>query len=47
MDKEREPIPSTSGTQQPTPMEVETPMRDEGFGGNLEQNIICNNKFAF
>lgn len=43
MDKEREPIPSTSGTQQQheTPMEVEAPMRDEGFGGNLEQNIIC------
>lgn len=43
MDKDREPIPSTSGTQpqHETPMEVETPMRDEGFGANLDQNIIC------
>lgn len=47
MDKDREPMPSTSGTQpqHEAPMEVETPMRDEGFGGNLEQNIICKGMF--
>lgn len=43
LDKEREPIPSTSGMQQPhaTPISIDTPMRDDGFGANLEQNIIC------
>ncbi|KRT86530.1 hypothetical protein AMK59_1363 [Oryctes borbonicus] len=30
IEKEREPIPSTSGTQ---PMEVDSHIRDEGFGG--------------
>lgn len=29
----------------PTPMEVETPLRDDGgFGAQLDQNIICNLK---
>lgn len=43
LDKEREPIASTSGIQavHETPMEVDTPIRDEGFAGHLEQNIIC------
>lgn len=27
----------------PTPMEVETPLRDDGgFGGQLDQNMMCN-----
>lgn len=40
LDKDREPIASTSGTQNMsfTPMEVDTP---EGFRGNLDQNMIC------
>lgn len=43
MDKDHEPIPSTSGMQMPTPMDVETPLRDDGgFGAQLDQNIICN-----
>lgn len=42
MDKEKEPVPSTSGAHSVhTPMEVDTPIRDDGFGGNLDQNIIC------
>lgn len=47
VDKEREPIPSTSGIQtvHESPMEVDTPIRDEGFGGHLEQNIICKIMF--
>lgn len=40
LDKDREPIASTSGTQNMgfTPMEVDTP---DSFRGNLDQNIIC------
>lgn len=46
LDKEREPIPSTSGLQMSTPMEVEPPLRDDGgFGGQLDQNIMCNGIF--
>lgn len=42
LDKEKEPVPSTSGAHSVhTPMEVDTPIRDDGFGGNLDQNIIC------
>ncbi|XP_017785692.1 PREDICTED: double-strand-break repair protein rad21 homolog [Nicrophorus vespilloides] len=40
MDKEREPIPSTSGTQH-TPMEVDAPLPDDDFGGNINQKMIC------
>lgn len=42
LDKDREPIPSTSGTQpaHPSPMDVDVPVRDDGFGTNLDQNII-------
>lgn len=39
LDKDKEPLPSTSGAHH-TPMEVDTPIRDDGFGGNLDQNII-------
>lgn len=42
LDKDKEPIASTSGAHSVhTPMEVDTPIRDDGFGGNLDQNIIC------
>jgi hypothetical protein len=41
LDKEREPVPSTSGTQHHTPMEIDASVRDDGFGANLDQNIIC------
>lgn len=39
LDKDQEPIPSTSGTQH-TPMEIDTSVRDDGFGGNLDQNMM-------
>lgn len=47
LDKEREPIPSTSGTQSShhTPMEVDAPIRDDGFGTNLDQNIMSGGLF--
>ena len=41
LDKEREPVPSTSGTKHATPMEIDSAVRDDGFGTNLDQNIIC------
>lgn len=41
LDKDREPVPSTSGTQHETPMEIDTTVRDDGFGSNLDQNMIC------
>lgn len=37
---EAEPIPSTSGTQHHTPMQVDEHIHD-GFEANLDQNIIC------
>ena len=37
--KEKEPIPGTSSTAQP--MDIDTPIRDDGFGGHLGQDIIC------
>ncbi|KAF2894481.1 hypothetical protein ILUMI_11681 [Ignelater luminosus] len=47
LDKDREPIPSTSGTQpaHPSPMDVDVPGRDDGFGTNLDQNIIAGGLF--
>lgn len=44
LDKDQEPIPSTSGTQH-TPMEIDTSVRDDGFGGNLDQNMIGGGLF--
>ncbi|XP_063909003.1 double-strand-break repair protein rad21 homolog isoform X2 [Zophobas morio] len=35
LDKEREPVPSTSGTQHATPMEIDSAVRDDGFAGGL------------
>lgn len=37
--KEKEPIAGTSATTQP--MDIDTPIRDDGFGGHLGQDIIC------
>uniref|UniRef100_A0A1Y1N7N5 Rad21/Rec8-like protein N-terminal domain-containing protein n=1 Tax=Photinus pyralis TaxID=7054 RepID=A0A1Y1N7N5_PHOPY len=46
LDKDREPIPSTSGTQPShTPMEVDAPIRDDGFGSNIDQNIMSGGLF--
>ncbi|KAF5300497.1 hypothetical protein FQA39_LY02296 [Lamprigera yunnana] len=46
LDKESEPVPSTSGTQSShTPMEVDPPIRDDGFGTNLDQNIMSGGLF--
>lgn len=42
VEKDGEPVPSTSGTQQQhdTPMEIENE-RDDGFGTNLDNNMLC------
>lgn len=37
--KEKEPVAGTSTTAQP--MDIDTPIRDDGFGGHLGQDIIC------
>lgn len=37
--KEKEPVAGTSSTAQP--MDIDTPIRDDGFGGHLGQDIIC------
>ena len=36
LDKEKEPQPSTSGAA----LEIDAPIRDDGFGGNLAQDIM-------
>lgn len=41
--KEKEPVPGTSSTAQP--MDIDTPIRDDGFGGHLGQDIICMSHF--
>lgn len=43
LEKEPEPLPSTSGA--PQPMEIDTTVRDDGFGGNLDQNMIAGGLF--
>ncbi|EEZ99261.1 double-strand-break repair protein rad21 homolog isoform X1 [Tribolium castaneum] len=45
LDKDREPVPSTSGTQHHAPMEMDSAVRDDGFGSNLDQNIISGGLF--
>lgn len=37
--KEKEPVAGTSSTAQA--MDIDTPIRDDGFGGHLGQDIIC------
>lgn len=39
-DKEKEPVAGTSAAQA---MDIDTPIRDDGFGGHLGQDIICKN----
>ncbi|XP_033230081.1 double-strand-break repair protein rad21 homolog isoform X3 [Belonocnema kinseyi] len=41
--KEKEPVPGTSSTAQP--MDIDTPIRDDGFGGHLGQDIISGGLF--
>ncbi|KAK0181818.1 hypothetical protein PV327_000012 [Microctonus hyperodae] len=41
--KEKEPIAGTSSTVQP--MDIDTPIRDDGFGGHLGQDIISGGLF--
>ncbi|XP_018565982.1 double-strand-break repair protein rad21 homolog isoform X2 [Anoplophora glabripennis] len=46
LEKEREPVPSTSGTQHhETPMEIDTSVRDVGFEANLDNNMISGGLF--
>nr|XP_023017467.1 double-strand-break repair protein rad21 homolog [Leptinotarsa decemlineata] len=46
LEKEPEPVPSTSGTQHhDTPMEIDTTVRDDGFGSNLDNNMIAGGLF--
>ncbi|XP_066992862.2 double-strand-break repair protein rad21 homolog isoform X2 [Anabrus simplex] len=41
LEKEKEPQPSTSGAQTSSlALEIDAPIRDDGFGGNLGQDII-------
>jgi cohesin complex subunit SCC1 len=41
LEKEKEPQPSTSGGQSSrSALEIDAPIRDDGFGGNLGQDII-------
>jgi hypothetical protein len=41
LEKEKEPQPSTSGGQSArSALEIDAPIRDDGFGGNLGQDII-------
>lgn len=41
LEKEKEPQPSTSGGQSSrSALEMDAPIRDDGFGGNLGQDII-------
>lgn len=41
LEKEKEPQPSTSGGQSSrSALEIDAPLRDDGFGGNLGQDII-------
>jgi hypothetical protein len=53
LEKEKEPQPSTSGGQSSrSALEIDAPIRDDGFGGNLGQDIIgavrkLSNWFAF
>lgn len=37
--KEKEPVAGTSAIAQP--MDIDTPIKDDGFGGHLGQDIIC------
>ncbi|XP_012522040.1 double-strand-break repair protein rad21 homolog [Monomorium pharaonis] len=41
--KEKEPVAGTSATTQP--MDIDTPIRDDGFGGHLGQDIISGGLF--
>lgn len=41
--KEKEPVAGTSATAQP--MDIDTPIRDDGFGGHLGQDIIAGGLF--
>jgi hypothetical protein len=41
LEKDKEPQPSTSGGQSSrSALEIDAPIRDDGFGGNLGQDII-------
>lgn len=41
--QEKEAVAGTSAAVQP--MDIDTPIRDDGFGGHLGQDMIC--KFFF
>ncbi|KAJ8960631.1 hypothetical protein NQ318_013923 [Aromia moschata] len=46
VEKEREPVPSTSAAQpQETPMEIEPSVPADGFGAHLDSNIISGGLF--
>lgn len=47
LEKEKEPQPSTSGGQSSrSALEIDAPIRDDGFGGNLGQDIIGTLQFG-
>ncbi|XP_054265906.1 double-strand-break repair protein rad21 homolog [Macrosteles quadrilineatus] len=46
LDKEKEPQPSTSNSLMArSALDIEAPIRDDGFGGNLGQDIIAGGLF--
>lgn len=41
LDKDKEPQPSTSSAPlERPPLDIDAPIRDDGFGGNLGSDII-------
>lgn len=47
LEKEKEPQASTSGGQSSrSALEIDAPIRDDGFGGNLGQDIIGTVQFG-
>lgn len=39
LEQEKEAVAGTSAAAQP--MDIDTPIRDDGFGGHLGQDMIC------
>jgi len=48
IEKEKEPQPSTSSAgilERPPPLEIDAPLRDDGFGGNISSDIMAGGLF--
>lgn len=42
--EDKEAVAGSSSVQ---PMDIDTPIRDDGFGGHLGQDIICKNFYFY